>query len=66
MNFGCFLDKEGRFFDTTSFPAVAAKYPYRGRGVYEIEGTVAEEFGFYSIEVMSVRRVPVIPDPRYG
>jgi DNA polymerase-3 subunit alpha len=66
MNFGCFLDKEGRFFDTTSFPAVAAKYPYRGRGVYEIEGTVAEEFGFYSIDVASVRRVPVIPDPRYG
>lgn len=66
MNFGCFLDHEGCFFDTVSFPQVAAQYPYRGRGVYEVTGMVAEEFGFYSIEVQSIRKIDMVPDPRYS
>ncbi|MCB0737385.1 MAG: DNA polymerase III subunit alpha [Bacteroidetes bacterium] len=65
MNFGTFLDQDGYFFDTTHFPDVAAKYRFRGRGVYEIIGSVEEEFGFFSIEVISMRKIDMIPDPRY-
>ncbi len=51
MMFGCFLDSEGVFFDTTHFPQATEKYPFRGRACYLIRGKVAEEFGFFSIEV---------------
>lgn len=66
MNFGCFIDYEGNFFDTTSFPNVAAQFPFRGRGVYEVIGVVAEEFGFYSIEAQRIRKIDMISDPRYS
>ncbi|MBI1185383.1 DNA polymerase III subunit alpha [bacterium] len=66
MNFGCFTDHEGAFFDTTSFPAVAAQFPFRGRGVYEIIGMVADDFGFYSIDAQVIRKIPMISDPRYS
>jgi DNA polymerase-3 subunit alpha len=65
MYFGTFLDREGYFLDTVHFPPVALKYPFRGRGVYTIKGKVVEEFGFYSIEVEELIRVPYIDDPRY-
>ncbi|HLF64648.1 MAG TPA: DNA polymerase III subunit alpha [Saprospiraceae bacterium] len=65
MYFGTFLDQEGYFLDTVHFPPVAAKYPFRGRGIYRIKGKVVEEFGFYSIEVEEMERLPYIDDPRY-
>jgi len=55
MMFGTFIDRQGNFFDTTHFPKVAAGYPLRGRGCYLIKGKVAEEFGFYSLDVISLR-----------
>lgn len=65
MNFGTFLDIGGYFFDTVHFPSAAARYPFRGKGVYRITGKVVEEFGFYSIEVTAMIKVPVMEDPRY-
>jgi DNA polymerase-3 subunit alpha len=51
MMFGTFIDSEGKFFDTTHFPKIAAKYPLKSKGCYLITGKVAEEFAFYSIDV---------------
>lgn len=66
MYFGTFLDREGQVFDTTHFPLVAAQYPFRGSGVYRVVGRVVEEFGFYSIEVTTMKKEAYIPDPRYA
>jgi DNA polymerase-3 subunit alpha len=65
MHFGCFLDLEGEFFDTVNFPGSLKKYPFRGKGVYLILGKVVEEFGFPSIEVEKMAKLPFKPDPRY-
>ncbi len=60
MHFGTFYDKRGDVFDTVHFPDIARKYPFRGRGFYEIKGNVIEEFGVYTIEVSSMVKVPMI------
>ncbi len=66
MYFGTFLDQDGHFIDTVHFPPVAAKFPFRGRGVYKIIGKVLEEFDCINIEVISMYRLAVIEDPRYN
>jgi DNA polymerase III alpha subunit len=58
MHFGCFLDEKGEFFDTVHFPQSLHKYPFTGQGVYLIEGKVVEEFGFPSVEVEKLGRLP--------
>ena len=65
MHFGTFLDVEGYFIDTVHFPPVAARYPFRGKGIYTITGKVVEEFGFYSLEVAAMEKELYITDPRY-
>jgi DNA-directed DNA polymerase III PolC len=55
MMFGTFIDPEGNFFDTTHFPKVYYDYPLRGKGSYLITGKIAEEFGFCSIDVISIK-----------
>ena len=57
MSFGTFLDRNGNWIDTTHFPDVLKKYPFTGRGCYLITGKVAEEFGFYSIDVTEMKRL---------
>ena len=42
------------------------EYPFRGRGVYEIIGTVNEELDCITIEVSKMQRLAVIEDPRYA
>jgi len=66
MNFGCFIDPEGNFFDTTHFAQSLKNYPFRGSGTYLILGKVVEEFGFPSLEVEKLAKLPVKPDHRYG
>lgn len=66
MHFGTFLDREGQYFDTVHFPDVSARFPFRGRGVYLVEGTVSEEFDVCSIEATYVEKLPLIEDPRYS
>ena len=65
MNFGTWLDREGHFFDTTHFPNTLKRAPFRGKGIYLIEGKVVEEFDFSSIEVLRMERLPYVKDERY-
>ena len=65
MNFGTFINREGKFFDTVHFPQSLGKYPFTGRGVYRIRGKVVEEFGFASIEVFEMERLAYVKDGRY-
>jgi DNA polymerase III alpha subunit len=58
MNFATFVDEQGYFFDTVHFPPVIARYPFRGRGMYRISGKVCEEFGFFSVETVSMEKIP--------
>ena len=64
MHFATFLDQTGEMFDTTHFPDSLKKYPFRGFGVYLILGTVVEEFGYASVEVEKLAKLPFKPDPR--
>lgn len=66
MLFGTFLDQRGQWIDTVHFPPVAAKYPLRGRGIYQITGKVVDEFGFLSIEVIEIHHLAYIIDPRFA
>ncbi|MDJ0645068.1 MAG: DNA polymerase III subunit alpha [Flavobacteriaceae bacterium] len=66
MHFGTFLDRDGDFIDTVHFPPVAAKYPFRGKGIYTITGKVMEEFECINIEIISMYRKAIIEDPRYA
>lgn len=65
MNFGTFIDTAGEWIDTVHFPNVAAVYPFRGKGIYKILGTVVSEFDFMTIEVDSMEKIPIMDDPRY-
>ncbi|TBN03917.1 DNA polymerase III subunit alpha [Hyunsoonleella flava] len=66
MHFGTFLDHDGNFIDTVHFPPVAAKYPFRGKGIYTITGKVLIEFDCVNIEVQCLERSTIIEDPRYA
>lgn len=66
MYFGTFLDYDGDFIDTVHFPPVAAKYPFRGKGIYTITGKIMIEFDCVNIEVSSMERATIIEDPRYA
>ncbi|MBK9760857.1 MAG: DNA polymerase III subunit alpha [Flavobacteriales bacterium] len=66
MSFGSFIDTAGDFWDSTQFPSVAERYPFRGRGVYRLSGYVEEEFGHVSLRTQFVEKLPWKPDPRYG
>ncbi len=58
MNFGTFIDMEGNFIDTVHFPPSAKKSPFRGMGVYLLEGKVVEEYDFLTIEVNQMEKMP--------
>ncbi|MFZ6012285.1 MAG: DNA polymerase III subunit alpha, partial [Bacteroidota bacterium] len=60
MHFGTLLDKNGEVFDTIHFPNIASKYPFRGRGFYEIHGKVVEDFGVAMIEVSCMIKLSMI------
>ncbi|MDC6403769.1 MULTISPECIES: DNA polymerase III subunit alpha [Maribacter] len=66
MYFATLVDQQGMVFDTVLFPPVAAKYAFRGRGIYRFYGKVVSEFDFLSIEVIKMRKEDYIPDPRYA
>jgi DNA polymerase-3 subunit alpha len=66
MHFATLVDQQGEVFDTVLFPPVAAKYPFRGRGIYRFYGKVVSEFGFLSIEVVKMQKQDYIQDPRYA
>lgn len=66
MMFGTFLDAEGNFFDTVHFPPSLRQHPFTGLGVYLVLGKVVEEFGFPSVEVEKMAKLPYRKDPRYA
>jgi DNA polymerase-3 subunit alpha len=65
MHFGCFLDATGEFFDTVHFANSLREYPFKGYGVYLVLGVITEEFGFPSLTVEKMAKMPLQPDPRY-
>jgi DNA polymerase-3 subunit alpha len=64
MNFAAFTDVYGEFFDTVHFPDALRHYPFRGEGIYLLLGKIVEEFGFASMEVQKMAKLPLEPDPR--
>ncbi|MCX6249951.1 MAG: DNA polymerase III subunit alpha [Bacteroidetes bacterium] len=64
MHFGTFIDAHGHFFDTTHFPDAVNKYPFRGDGIYLVLGKIVEEFGFPSMTVEKMAKMPLNRDPR--
>lgn len=64
MHFGTFIDCNGEFFDTVHFPPSLKESPFRGSGVYLMKGKVVEDFGFPSIEVERMAKLPIETDPR--
>jgi error-prone DNA polymerase len=65
MQFGTFLDAAGDFIDTVHFPPSLQQYPFKGMGVYLLLGKVVEEFGFPTVEIRKMAKLPYRPDPRY-
>ena len=57
MYFGTFLDSRGEWVDSVHFPDVAERYALQGNGFYHIRGKVVEEFGVYTIEVMTLKKL---------
>ena len=64
MHFGTFIDSTGNFFDTVHFPDSLKNYPFKGSGVYLILGKVVDEFGFQSLEVEKMAKLPYKPNPK--
>jgi DNA-directed DNA polymerase III PolC len=60
MYFGTFLDQNGHVFDTVHFPDIAKRFPFRGRGFYQLKGKVVEDFGVPMVEVSSMNKIPMI------
>lgn len=60
MAFGTFYDVHGKVFDTVHFPDSARKFPFRGRGFYDIKGKVIEDFGVYTIDVHWMDKLPMV------
>jgi DNA polymerase-3 subunit alpha len=64
MHFGTFIDAAGNFFDSVHFPDSLKNYPFKGSGIYLILGKVVEEFGFPSLEVEKMAKLPYKPNPK--
>ncbi len=64
MSFGTFLDPEGELLDTVHFPQVVARYPFYGRGIYRITGSITEEFSYYTLEVNTLEKLAFCEDVR--
>jgi DNA polymerase-3 subunit alpha len=47
------------------FPPSLRQFPFKGRGIYLLTGTVSEDFGVLSIDVLQMKKLPYLPDPRY-
>lgn len=65
MQFGTFIDRDGHWIDTVHFPPVSKQYPFKGKGLYEIQGIVRDDFGALNLEVQTMQKIPFMDDPRY-
>jgi DNA-directed DNA polymerase III PolC len=66
MNFGTWIDKEGTFFDTAHFADCLRAFPFQGGGCYLILGKVQVEYGFPTITVLKMAKLPFVADPRFA
>jgi DNA-directed DNA polymerase III PolC len=66
MCFGTFLDQRGQWIDTVHFPQIAVQFPFRGRGIYQLTGKVVDEFSFLSLEIIEMKHLAYILDPRFA
>ena len=66
MHFGTFMDYKGELFDTVHFPPTLKQYPFQGAGMYLLLGKIVQEFGYPTLEVQKMARMPVKKDPREG
>ena len=66
MNFGTWIDVEGGYFDSTHWANSLENYPFQGGGCYLLQGKIDLEYGFPSIVVEKMAKLPFIPDPRYS
>ncbi|MFC0604285.1 DNA polymerase III subunit alpha [Winogradskyella pulchriflava] len=64
MRLSTFIDKKGNYFDAVHFSGVVDQYPINGLGVYACYGTIKDRFGFYSMVVVSSKKMAILPDPR--
>ena len=64
MYFGTFFDEENDIFDTVSFPTVAEKYPLRSKGIFLCYGSIADEFGYLTLNLKWISREETAGDPR--
>jgi DNA-directed DNA polymerase III PolC len=65
MNFGTWIDAAGQFFDSTHFPISLRQFPFKGRGIYRMQGMVTEDFGVLSVDVVMMEKLPYVADPRW-
>jgi DNA polymerase III alpha subunit len=65
MNFGTWIDPDGNYFDTTHFANCLKAYPFHGGGCYLLQGRVDVDFGFPSLVIEKMAKLPFIADPRY-
>ena len=66
MHFGTFVDTHGELFDSVHFPNSLKNYPFKGSGCYLLLGEITEEFGYPSITVEKMAKMPIVPDPRFA
>ncbi|MEL6637978.1 MAG: DNA polymerase III subunit alpha [Bacteroidota bacterium] len=65
MCFATWYDRRGQHFDTTHFAQSLQRHPLRGKGIYRIVGKVVLDFGFPSVEVTELEKLPLVRDERY-
>lgn len=63
MNFITWIDYEGNFFDSVHFPDSLKEYPFKGNGIYLLLGIVDVEFGYPTLKVKKMAKMPLKPDP---
>jgi DNA polymerase-3 subunit alpha len=66
MYFGTFIDRNGDILDTVHFPETARKYPFYGKGIYQLIGVISEEFGYYTIEIGQMVKLAFMEDVRFS
>lgn len=65
MNYGTWIDAQGRLFDSVHFPQQLKAYPFQGAGCYLMYGKIIVEFGYPYLEVKKLAKLPMLSDPRY-
>ena len=58
MSFGTFIGLDGKWIDSVHFPQATKAYPFTGPGVYLLEGVVQDDYGFISLQVSYMKRIP--------